>query len=491
MTVVAGIDSSTQSCTVVLRDADTGAVRGIGRAPHVPTFPPVSEQDPEDWWQALIAAFALARNAASVRPNEIVAVSVAAQCHGLVPIDASGAVIRPAKLWNDTTSSPQNAALLDTIGSENWLELVGSLPSAAFTASKLLWLKENEPTNFARINRVLLPHDYLTWRLTGEAVTDRSEASGTGYYSAVEARYLPEVLSHLDADLDWDSVLPTVLGPDTAAGTIRESAAAELGINPRAVVGAGAGDQHASALGLGVVPGDVVYVFGTSGVVFATSPTPVLDRTGDVNSVADAAGGYLPLVCTLNAAKVTDTVARLLGIDHIELERLALASPRRADRPVFAAYIDGERSPNRPNARGLLGGISGETGREDLALAAVEGVVFGLERGHDALRNAGIRDDGRLLITGGGAASAAYRQVLSDLLGRRVELADQPEATASGAAVQAAAVLRGSAITTVRDAWAPATTVVAEPTAHDYTAVRHRYRTLADWTGQDSIQTGG
>jgi xylulokinase len=491
MPVVAGVDSSTQSTTVVLRDAESGRTLGAGRAPHTPTFPPVSEQDPEEWWNATRAAFALAREVARVQPADIVAVSVAAQCHGLVPLDANGRVIRPAKLWNDTTSAAETAALTAEIGGNAWTDRIGTLPPPSFTIGKLAWLKAHEPENFARLATVLLPHDYLTWRLLGGAsakarpVTDRSEASGTGYYSAPEHRYLTEVLDVVDPGRDWEAMLPHVLGPSEAAGTIPASIADELGVRPDAVVGAGAGDQHASAVGLGLGPGEFAYVLGTSGVVFTTSGFPVFDHTGIVNSVADATGGYLPLICTLNAAKVTDTVARLLGVDHSGLEKLALSATRAPERPVLVSYLDGERTPNRPFSRGILAGLSSETSREDLALAAFEGVVLGMERGQRRMQEMGLDLEGRLLVTGGGAGSAAYRQVIADVTGREVEITDATDAVAGGAAVQAAAVLRGADVRVVRDEWAPVSRVVASPSGHDYERIRDTYTRAADWTGLD------
>ncbi|MFB2598809.1 xylulokinase [Herbiconiux sp. P17] len=495
MPVVAGVDSSTQSTTVVLRDADSGTVLGSGRAPHTPTHPPVSEQHPAEWWQATVTAFARARDAAGVQPADVVALSVAAQCHGLVPLDAQGAVIRPAKLWNDTTAAVEIADLTERIGGDAWTDRIGTLPPPSFTIGKLAWLKAHEPENFARLATVLLPHDYLTWRLiggaqSGRAVTDRSDASGTGYYSAPEGRYLTELLDLVDDGLDWEGMLPTVLGPAEQAGTVSPAVAAELGVRPDAVVGPGAGDQHASAVGLGIGPGELAYVLGTSGVVFTTSDFPVFDHTGIVNAVADATGGYLPLICTLNAAKVTDTVARLLGVDHAGLEALALAAPREPARPVLVSYLDGERTPNRPFARGILAGLTSDTSREALALAAFEGVVLGMERGERRMAETGLALDGRLVVTGGGAGSAAYRQVIADVTGRPVQITDAVDAVAGGAAVQAAAVLRGSAIGPVRDEWAPASRVVAEPAGHDYTSIRETYSRAADWTGLDGSFSG-
>ncbi|MCU1544033.1 MAG: hypothetical protein JWM50_1898 [Microbacteriaceae bacterium] len=468
MRVVAGVDSSTQSTTVLLRDADTGAVLSVGRAAHAPTFPPVSEQLPSQWWDALAESFRLARRAASVDPLDIVGISVAAQCHGLVALDHSGEVVRPAKLWNDTTSSPQADALVEHFGAAELVTRLGSLPTAAFTISKIAWLAEHEPDNFARTASILLPHDWLTFRLTGRRVTDRSEASGTGYYDARGGRYDTALLGSVDPSRDWLPMLPTVLEPGEAAGTILASAAAELGVSPGAIIGAGAGDQHASAIGLGARPGDLIWVLGTSGVVYGISATPVVDVTGTIDCVADAAGGYQPLMSTLNSTKVTDAVGRLLGVDHDELERLALAAERPATRPVFVPYLDGERTPNLPHARGVISGLDSELSREQFALAAYEGVVLGLLRGQQALTDLGVAASGRLVVIGGGSKSAAYLQVIADFTGRDVYTTDSDEAVAAGAAVQAAAVLDGVAIQTVRDAWAPRFALAASPRAGGY-----------------------
>jgi xylulokinase len=490
VSVVAGVDSSTQSCKVELRQLDTGRLLGRGSAPHPPAFGPRSEQWPADWWTAYELAFARALTSAGISSRDVVALSFAAQCHGLVALDDQGSVIRPAKLWNDTTSAPQLSRLRTQIGQQAWITAVGSLPTAAFTLSKLAWFAEQEPGGFARLSRICLPHDWLTLQTSGEHVTDRSEASGTGYYSSAQGRYLEEYLRLIDPDRAWAPALPRVLGPDEPAGRVTRDVAERLGVRPDLLVGAGGGDQHAAAVGLAVEPGDVVFTIATSGVVFTVSAAPVFDLTGIVDGVADMAGGYLPLVSTLNAARVTDWVANVLGVDHVELARLALSvHPGRA--PVMAAFLDGERKPDRPGATGLLAGLTAATSREDIARAAHEGVLLGLLRGQRSMNAAGVATDGRLLITGGGARSSAYRQILADLTGREVLVADPgdaDEATARGAAVQAAAVASGSPVREVRRAWAPSVRVGAEPRPGreglgDW--LLERYLTVADWSGFD------
>ena len=459
--LVAGVDSSTQSTKVELRDADTGALVATGQAPHPPVTPPASEQDPRAWWGAFVAAFREAHAAAGGAP--VVAISVAAQCHGLVALDGAGEPVRPAKLWNDTTSAAQMTALLDEIGRDEFVRRTGTLATAAFTISKVAWLAEHEQENLARTRTILLPHDYLTFRLTGERVTDRSEASGTGYYDATADRYLPDVLTRIDADRQWEPMLPRVAGPDEVVGELHADALAALGLAGRVVVGPGGGDQHAAALGLGLETGDVAYSFGTSGVVSALSREPVFDLSGDVDGVSDMTGGYLPISSTLNAAKVTAAFARILGVDHAALDRLAMAAPVDRVGPVLAAYLDGERTPNLPDAAGILGGIRTDTTREEVARAAYEGVVLGLVSAHRAIERQGIDTSRDVIALGGGARSASYPQLLADLLGRPVLRADADEATARGAAVQAAAVRAGRPVAEVRTAWAPEREVIAQP----------------------------
>lgn len=463
--VVVGVDSSTQSCKAEVRDVDTGTLLGTGSAPHPPAFPPSSEQHPEDWWTAAVSAISAALAASGTTGADVAALSVAGQCHGLVPLDGSDGVLRPAKLWNDTTSAPYVRRLREVISDAAWAARVGSVPTAAFTVGKLAWLAAEEPHHFDAVRHVLLPHDYLTLRLTGRHVTDRSEASGTGYYDAARHEYALEILEAVAPREDWGDLLPTVLGPSEPAGTVLPQMADELGLAVTTLVGAGGGDQHAAALGLGLRSGDLLYVLGTSGVVAGSSPVPVQDPDGIVDGVADMVGGYLPLVSTLNAARVTDAVARWLRADHEQLARLALAAPATPG-PVLVAFFDGERKPDLPEARGVLAGITSATTREEIARAAFEGVLLGLVRGQQHLMRCGVSVNGRVLAAGGGARSAAYTQLLADLLGRPVEVADgapADEATARGACIQAAAVATGAAVATVAAAWAPRMRLAASP----------------------------
>lgn len=491
MPVVAGVDSSTQSCTVELRDVATGTFLGRGSAPHPRTHPPRSEQPPDTWWAALSSAIHAASTDAGIPATEINAISIAAQCHGLVLVGRDGRALRDAKLWNDTTSSPQSERMIADWGIEEWVRAVGSAPLPAFTITKLAWMQDHEPGLFDASASVLLPHDYLTYRLTGRHVTDRSDASGTGYFAAHESRWRIDLLEQFVSDrVHWSHLLPTVLEPSEPAGRILAEAAAELGLAHDVLVGPGAGDQHAGAVGLGMSDGEVAYSLGTSGVVLTTSRNPVFDPLGEVDGVADATGGYLPLVSVLNATKVTDTMARWLGVSLDALADLALAAPARADRPVMVAHLDGERKPNRPNAAGLISGLTNETTREDLARTAFEGVLLGLVRGHQRLRSVGASADGVVLATGGGSRSAAYLQLLADLLQQEVVVRDAPDSVARGASVQAAATLEGVPIVDVRNAWVPdIVSRIAPRSRQSEPDIRRRYAAAAAWTGGDRTET--
>ena len=447
MTLVAGIDSSTQSCKVVIRDAETGALVREGRAAH----PVGTEVDPTAWWQALQEAAAAAGGLA-----DVAAVSVAAQQHGMVALDVDGRVIRPALLWNDTRSAQAASDLITEFGAAELAQRTGCVPVASFTITKLRWLRDAEPGNAAEVAAVALPHDWLTWRLRGfgpadesplgadlaELTTDRSDASGTGYWSPTDGEYDRELLV---AALGHDAILPRVLAPEESAGTGVDGGL----IGPDTVIGAGAGDNAGAALGLGATAGDVVVSIGTSGTVFAVTPAVVRDSSGTVAGFASADGAFLPLIATLNAARILDAVAALLGVDHTELGRLALEAPAGARGLVLQPYFEGERTPNRPDATATLFGMTLEsTTREGLARAAIEGLLCGLADGLDAVLAQGVTAE-RVLLIGGAAQNPAVQAIAREVFGVPVVVPAPGEYVADGAAVQAAWALSGT-----RPAWA-------------------------------------
>ena len=442
MTLVAGIDSSTQSCKVVVRDTETGEVVRSGRASH----PEGTEVDPAAWWDAMLAAIDDAGGFAGVA-----AMSIAGQQHGMVVLDADGRVIRPALLWNDTRSAQAAKDLIAEVGAENYARRTGLVPVASFTATKLRWLRDNEPENAARVEAVALPHDWLTWRLRGygpadespsgprleELVTDRSDASGTGYWNPNTGRYDRELF---ELALGHPAILPRVMKPGVWGG---ESAKlTEHGIRTGRVIGVGAGDNAAAALGLGAGPGDVVVSIGTSGTVFAVTETVSADVSGTVAGFADASGAFLPLIATLNAARVLDSVAGLLGVDHTELGRLALEAEPGADGTVLQPYFEGERTPNLPDATATLFGLTlASTTRANLARAALEGMLCGLADGLDAIRAQGV-EARRILLIGGAAQNEAVATIAGQVFDLPVEVPAPAEYVALGAAVQAAWALK-------------------------------------------------
>jgi xylulokinase len=478
--LVAGVDSSTQSTKVVLCRAEDGHVVGRGSAPH----PGGTECDPGAWWEAL-------QEAGRDLLTQAAAIGVAGQQHGMIVLDDAGKVIRPALLWNDLRSAAAAGELVRERGPKWWADNTGSVPTASFTVTKLRWLAEHEPADAARTAGVLLPHDWLTWRLqtdggagggapgaapagpgwpgAGQAerftpVTDRGDASGTGYFSPREGCWLPDLAA---AALGHPVRLPRIGGPAEIAGETAWGA----------VLSAGTGDNMAAALGLGLEAGDVAVSIGTSGTVFAVSEAPAADPSGLIAGFADATGRFLPLVCTINAGLVLAATAALLGTDTGGLSGLALAAAPGAGGITLLPYLDGERTPNRPDATGVLRGLTTRNAtRENLARAAVEAVLASLAEAADLLAGQGVARR-RVLLIGGGARSQAICQAAPGLFGSDIEVPEPEEYVALGAARQAAWALAG---TPAPPAWP------SRPAARFggawQGAVRHRYAALREDT---------
>ncbi|MCD1285656.1 MULTISPECIES: FGGY family carbohydrate kinase [unclassified Brevibacterium] len=459
-TLVAGVDSSTQSCKLVIADPETGKILRSGTAAH----PPGTEVDPEEWWAALQAAIEAAGGL-----DDVAALSISGQQHGLIALDAQGRVIRDALLWNDLRSGAAARELIAELGVDAFVDRVGIVPVASFTGAKLRWLRDHEPENAARVAAVALPHDWLTWRLLGYGpgdrgrldpdldalVTDASDASGTAYFSAVTGRYdLPLFHAILGRPAreavptsatpgtdptptsagEAPIILPRVLGPHESAGTTPE------GI----LLGPGAGDNAAAALGLGATAGDVVVSIGTSGTVFSPTGLEISDPTGTVAGFASADGGRLPLVATLNAARVLDSATEMLRASHEEVAALALSSTSGAGGLTLVPYFEGERTPNLPDATARLEGMTLANSRAgNVARAFVEGMLCGLADGLDAVLAQGV-DAERLLLIGGAARNPAVREVARDVFTVPIDVPEQAEYVAIGAARQAAWTLTGT-----------------------------------------------
>lgn len=440
MPLVAGVDSSTQSVKVVVRDAETGDLVREGRAAH----PDGTEVHPDHWWSALDEA------GAGILDG-VEAMAVAAQQHGMVALDDAGEVVRPALLWNDTRSAQDAADLVaEWGGPQGWADAVGSVPVASFTISKVRWLARHEPELAARVARVLLPHDWLTWRLAGRpdvATTDRGDVSGTGYWSPATGDYRLDLL-----ELAFGRVydVPRVAAPHEVVG----ETAGGIALAP------GTGDNMGAALGVGARPGDVVVSLGTSGTAFAVADAPTADPTGEVAGFADATGRFLPLVCTLNAARVFSAAAAMVGTDIEGATRAALEADPGSGGLVLLPYLDGERTPNLPDATGSILGLTRDAMTPaNLARASIEGMLCGLADAVDALRAQGVVP-ARIMLVGGAAANPAVQEVATTVFDLPVVVPPPGEYVADGAARQAAWALRGGA---EPPAWVLAGEVVRDP----------------------------
>jgi xylulokinase len=468
--LVAGIDSSTQSTKVVLCDAADGTVVGAGAAPH----PPGTEVDPEAWWHAL-------QRAGAGLLDRATAIGIAGQQHGMIALDSGGRVVRPALLWNDMRSASAAADLVAELGGPDWwAEVTGSVPTASFTVTKLRWLATHEPANAGRVAHVLLPHDWLTWKLlnpggrppgilrggASEPVTDRGDASGTGYFATSKGQWLPEVAA---AALGHEPALPRVAAPGEAVGQTPDGA----------LLGPGTGDNMAAALGLGLEPGEVAVSIGTSGTAFAVTTVPAADPSGSVAGFADATGRFLPLVCTVNAGLVLAAAAAMTGTDLAGLAARALAAEPGASGVTLLPFFDGERTPNLPQAAGVISGLTTANGTaENLARAAIEGVLCSLAEAVGLLGG----EQRRVLLIGGGARSPAVCALAPGIFGADVDVPAPDEYVARGAARQAAWALAGTARP---PAWQrpPSRRYTSPPQGH----VRDRYAALRagtwSWSG--------
>jgi xylulokinase len=477
MSLVAGVDSSTQSTKVVIVDAAEGRVVATGSAPHaVSGHGGARESDPGAWSEALRLALAQ-----TGRAGEVAAIAIAAQQHGLVVLGRRGEVLRPAVLWNDTRSAGEAAALVEALGGPDaCARRVGSVLTASFTVTSWAWLRRHEPDIAAAAARVCLPHDYLSAELTGaEPVTDRSDASGTGWFSPEREAYDGGVLGLSEVGLELDQ-LPAVRGPGEPAGTVSASAAERFGLPVGALVGPGAGDNAGAALSLALAPGEAALSLGTSGTVFSVAEEPAADGTGIVAGFASADGRHLPLACTLNATLAVDRVAALFGLQREDV------AP--AGELVFVPWFDGERTPNLPLASGALSGLRHDTDPRAVLQAAYEGaagtLVAALERlSHWAPPDAAAP----LLLVGGGARGAVWQAVIGRLTGRALLVPEAGELVALGAAVQAAAVLEGRPPAAVADGWPTRQGTLIEPCARDEALIER----LRVWTGAIVAATPG
>ncbi|MBI5769086.1 MAG: xylulokinase [Verrucomicrobia bacterium] len=439
MSLFIGIDSGTQSVKAVVLDLETGRTIAEARAPHTLIAGlPVGhmEQHPREWTAAMDTV--IKDVTAKVDRARVRGIGVSGQQHGFVPLDARGEVIRPAKLWCDTSTAPECALLTKKIGGDKAaLRKGGLLFLPGFTAPKILWLKRHEPANYRRLRHVLLPHDYLNFHLTGNYFMEFGDASGTALMDVRKRTWSRDAINAIDRSLvDW---LPPLSESHAAAGTLRPELAASYGLSPEVVVSAGGGDNMMGAIGTGnVAPGVVTASFGTSGTIYAYAAKPVVDPAGEIAAFCSSSGGWLPLLCTMNVTTVTEHVRTLFGHDHAALNAAVASAPAGAGGLVLLPYLAGERTPNVPAGSGVLLGLNNQNfSAGHIARAAMEGVTLGMNYGLRRLADLGVKAK-EIRVTGGGAKSPVWRQIMADVFGVPVVGMMEDEGAALGGALQAA-----------------------------------------------------
>lgn len=439
MALTIGIDSGTQSTKAIAWDRESGKVVAQASAPHgmIPDLGPGHmEQHPADWLTALETV--LDQVLAAVDRSQVIGIGISGQQHGFVPLDADGNVIRPAKLWCDTSTTAECDQLHEALGGETAaIKKIGNRVLPGFTAPKVLWLKNHEPENFARLRHVLLPHDYLNFHLTGRYFMEYGDASGTALMDVRDRAWSTEMLEAIDPGLvDW---LPPIRPSHEPAGHLRAAMAERFGLSTKVVISAGGGDNMMGAIGTGnVSPGVVTASFGTSGTIYAYSQEPVVDPRGEIAAFCDSTDGFLPLLCTMNVTSVTEGVRDLFGMDHEALSAAVSKAPAGARGLMLLPYLEGERTPSVPNGSGVLVGLSGTTfNQECLARAVMEGVTMGMNFGMRRLKELGI-DASEVRLTGGGARNPVWRQLIADVFGVKVVAMVEDEGAALGGALQAA-----------------------------------------------------
>lgn len=442
MGVYLGIDCGTQGSKVLVLDADSGQVLGASGAPHRLISGPNGhrEQLPSDWLNAIEQAIRMALAEAGVSGQAIAGIGISGQQHGLVLLDAQGQVLRPAKLWCDTESAPQNQRLLDYLrGEAGSLERLGVVIAPGYTVSKLLWTREVHPDVYGRIAHILLPHDYLNFWLTGRYCSEYGDASGTGYFDVHRREWDHELLRHIDPSGRLNNALPTLIGPDESVGTLLPEIAQRLGLNPQAQVASGGGDNMMGAIGTGnISPGAITMSLGTSGTLYAYAEQPQISPHGAVATFCSSSGGWLPLICTMNLTNASGAIQQLLELDLASFGTLVTQAPIGAEGVLMLPFLNGERVPALPHASAsLLGLTSDNLTRPNLCRAVVEGVCFGLRFGLDLLRASGI-ESREIRLIGGAAKSSVWRQVVADIMATPLVCPQHTEAAALGAAIQAA-----------------------------------------------------
>ena len=436
-----GIDSGTQGTKVVAVDAEKKATIAEGYAPHrlFEDNSGMREQDPAWWLAAAEEAIGMVLSGNNARAADVRAIGVSGQQHGMVALDADGQVIRPAKLWCDTATTKQAETITEKLGgNEAVSRLIGNSIAVGFTASKVLWLKENEPDRYERVRTILLPHDYINYWLTGVLACEPGDASGTAYFDVRRRDWSSAVLQAIDASGKLADCLPRLIDSGEPVGTVRRSLADRFGLSSNVVVSSGGGDNMMAAIGTGnVAPGVITASLGTSGTIYAFSARPVVDTQGELAAFCSSDGNWLPLACTMNVTVATETMRSLLGLDLDGLNEKAGSVPIGSNGVMLLPYFNGERTPALPRAHASLHGLNTRNlTAENLTRASMEGATFGLRYALDVLRRNQIAPR-EIRLVGGGSRSPLWRRIVADVLGYPVVCPLSSEAGALGAAIQA------------------------------------------------------
>jgi xylulokinase len=435
-----GIDSGTQSTKVLVVDAKNGKVLASASQAYglIPGLSPgAKEQHPHTWRDATAAAIRQALRGAKAGSAEVRAIGVSGQQHGFVPLDKDGEVIRPAKLWCDTSTAAECDEITEKLGgARKTLKALGNTVLPGFTASKILWLKKREPKNYARLASVLLPHDYLNFWLTGEKVMEYGDASGTALLDVRKRKWSVPALEAIDPDLA--DKLPTLISSDQPAGTLHASTAKHLGLNSNVLVSAGGGDNMMGAIGTGNTrEGVITASFGTSGTIYACAEKPDVDPEGEIAAFCASTNRWLPLLCTMNVTGATEMMRLDFGYTHEQFASKAATVPAGSHGLLLLPYLEGERTPNIPDGTGAMIGINQRTfSASHYCRAAMEGVTLGMNYGLRRLAKLGVKPK-QIRATGGGANSKVWRQIMADIFNAEVVTLKVSEGAAYGAALQA------------------------------------------------------
>jgi xylulokinase len=438
--IILGIDSGTQSTKVLAVDANTRTVLGSGAQTYdlIPNLPPgAKEQHPHTWRDATAKAIRQALRGAKAVAAEVKAIGVSGQQHGFVPLDEKGDVIRPAKLWCDTTTAAECEEIMGALGGQKeTIKAIGNAILPGFTAPKILWLKKHEPEHFKRLRTVLLPHDYLNFWLTGEKVMEYGDASGTALLDVRKRKWSDAVLSAIDSDLA--SRLPLLIPSDKPAGRLQRATANELGLNTDVLVSAGGGDNMMGAIGTGNTRAGVITAsFGTSGTIYACAEKAIVDPKGEIAAFCDSTNRWLPLLCTMNVTVATEMVRNDFKMSHEQFSNAASRAPAGSDGLILLPYLEGERTPNVPDGTGVFLGVNTRTFTgPHFARATMEGVTLGMNYGLRRLAQLGVEPT-QIRATGGGARSRTWRQIMADIFNAEVVTLKVSEGAAFGAALQA------------------------------------------------------